>query len=115
MGSRERLAAIVREARKINTTLFADKGEGPKELLAKMGEMSVAQITDAILASDWLRDTLAAERERCAAAVKRFGDCVTSGSIHPANKRAQDADLALCDDIADFIRNLEPEAIDDRG
>lgn len=73
MDSRERLAAIVREARKINTTLFADKGEGPKELLAKMGEMSVAQITDAILSSDWLRDTLAAERERCAKVAERVG------------------------------------------
>ncbi len=44
------------------------------------------------------------EREACAKVAMKFAGWVTAGSIHPANKAAQDADYALCKDIAAAIR-----------
>jgi len=64
------------------------------------------QIADAILPII-AREVEAAKRdtrEACAKVVMKFADCITSGSIHPANKAGQDADYAMCEDIAAAIR-----------
>ena len=99
MDSRERLAEFVRACHALHPTS--------------------EQLADLLLASDWLRDTLAAERERCAKVCdkrerrQRGLSEKAAGNVDAVAFHFTSADeAAMC---ALHIRNLEPEANDDRG
>jgi hypothetical protein len=69
----------------------------------------VDAVIDTILASDWLRDTLAAERERCAKVAEGWLVWNSIGQLSTAHRARND----MARSIAHFIRNLEPEEKDD--
>ena len=68
---------------------------------------------DAILDSDWLRDTLAAERERCAKVANKFAQAARNTLKHyPMDERA-DTERRTAITIETAIRNLAPKESDD--
>lgn len=91
MDSRERLAGLI-------YPMICGPFIGPGHVPTVVKSEALA---DAILASDWLRDTLAAERERC---VKWWNGCEKAACTYPASENC------LC---AKDIRNLEPEVSDE--
>ncbi len=123
MDSRERLARVlwphlIQQAFGRNKVEAYPFGGGSLECCA--------EVIDAILASDWLRDTLAAER--LAGFIAGLGlaeDAAKQVADREADEHNGSTDDRLREnragagraagEIAAMIRNLEPEASDDRG
>lgn len=117
MDSRERLARV------IFCNVSGVREEYPPIVRAVIWEAAYQKIAsgqtmlgdwpheaaDAILASDWLRDTLAKERERCAK--------VADGWPIPGTvlEKGIDGVTRMYSPLGTAIRNLEPEPTDDRG